>query len=103
MFIVLIHYEKPLEEIDRLMPEHVAFLEQCFRGGIFLTAGRRVPRDGGAILAVSPSREDLDEVMRHDPFVSEGAVRYEIIQFRTSLHHPALKPFADPRTRTVKV
>ena len=102
MFLILLTYEKPLDEVDRLMPEHVGFLEECYRAGVFLASGRRVPRNGGVILAVSPSRDDLDEVMRHDPFVREGIARYEIIEFRTSIHHPALARFADPRTRTAR-
>ena len=31
MFIVKLHYTKPLSEIDRLMNDHVRFLEECFR------------------------------------------------------------------------
>lgn len=102
MFVVLLKYEKPLPEIDRLMSEHVTFLEECFRAGVFLAAGRRVPREGGVILAVAPTREDLDEIMSHDPFVREGAATYEIVEFRASLHHEALKPFADRGTRTLR-
>ena len=89
-------------EIDRRMREHVAFLDECYRAGVFLASGRQVPRKGGVILAVSPSREDLETVMRHDPFVRDGLASFEIVEFRTSLHHPALAPFADPRTRAVR-
>jgi uncharacterized protein YciI len=102
MFLVLLTYERPLAEIDRKMNAHVAFLEECYRAGVFLASGRQVPRRGGVILAVAPSREDLERVMQQDPFVSEGLARYEIVEFRTSLHHPALARFADPRTRTVR-
>lgn len=102
MFVVLLTYEKPLSEVDRLMKEHVGFLEDCYRAGIFLACGRQVPRKGGVILAVSPSRKDLEEVMRHDPFVRDGVASYEIVEFRSSLHHPALAPFADSRTRAVQ-
>jgi uncharacterized protein YciI len=84
------------------MAEHVAFLEECFRAGVFLASGRQVPRRGGVILAVAPSREDLEAVIRHDPFVVHGLARYEIVEFRTSLHHPALARFADPGTRAVR-
>ncbi len=99
MFIVTLTYTKPLDEIDRMMRRHVRFLEECYRAGVFIASGRRVPRTGGVILAVSPSCEDLEEILDHDPFVSEGAATYEIMEFRTSLHHPALAPFADEGTR----
>jgi len=102
MFAIILTYEKPLTEIDRLMSAHVQFLEECFRSGLFLAAGRQVPRKGGVILSVGAGREQIEAVMDLDPFVRESAASYEIIEFNTSLHHPALEPFADPKTRTVR-
>ena len=101
MFIVSLHYTQPLAEIDRLMPKHVAFLEECFRAGVFVAAGRRVPRSGGIIIANLQSKDRLDEIMQLDPFVRESLATYEIVEFRTSLHHPAFAPFADDGTRPV--
>jgi uncharacterized protein YciI len=102
MFLVLLTYERPLDELDRRMAAHVAFLEEGYRAGLFLVSGRQVPRRGGVILAVAPSRADLEALMAHDPFVREGLARCEIVEFRTSLHHPALARFADPGTRAVR-
>ena len=102
MFVVILSYTKPLEEIDALMGDHVRFLEECYRGGVFVASGRQVPRTGGVILATTPKREDLEMIMEQDPFVREGAAEIEIIEFKTSLHHPALAPFADKGTRAVR-
>jgi uncharacterized protein YciI len=102
MFVVLLTYERPLAEIDRAMQAHVAFLEEGYRAGLFLACGRQVPRRGGVILAVAASREDLEAFVERDPFVLEGLASFEIVEFRTSLHHPALSRFADPRTRAVR-
>jgi len=102
MFLVLLTYERPLAEIDKKMRAHVAFLEKGYRAGVFLASGRQMPRAGGVILAVAPSREDLATLMEQDPFVSEGLARFEIVEFRTSLHHPALASFADAGTRAVR-
>ena len=101
MFVIKLTYRAPLAEIDRLMPEHVEFLRDCFRGGVFIAGGRQTPRAGGVILARASSREDLDEIMSHDPFVVEKAADYEIIEFRTSFHHPGFAGFADPGTQVV--
>jgi len=103
MFLVLLTYERPLAEIDRRMRAHVAFLEEQYRAGTFLASGRRVPRTGGVILAVADKREDLAAVMQCDPFVAEGLARCEIVEFKTSLHHPALARFSDPGTRAVRL
>jgi uncharacterized protein YciI len=101
MFVVLLTYQRPLREIDRRMPEHVAFLEEGYRAGLFAASGRQIPRKGGVILAVAPDRESLAALMELDPFVREGLATYEIVEFRTSLHHPSLKRFADEGTRAV--
>ena len=102
MFIVLLTYNRPLTEIDAAMKKHVAFLEECYRSGKFIASGRQVPRRGGVILAVTKSRDELETLMQRDPFVSEGLATFEIVEFLTSLHHPALSRFADPRTRAVR-
>ena len=102
MFLVLLTYQRPLAEIDRRMRAHVAFLEEGYRAGLFVASGRQVPRKGGVILAVSPSREGLEALMERDPFVSEGLASFEIVEFRTSLHHPALAGFADEGTRAIR-
>ena len=102
MFVIKLTYEVPLEEIDRLMPRHVRFLESCFEAGAFIAAGRQVPRTGGIILARASSKHEVDEIMKLDPFVLEGAASFEITEFRTSFHARAFAPFADPRTRALK-
>jgi uncharacterized protein YciI len=102
MFVVLLTYERPLAEIDRAMRAHVTFLEEGYRAGLFLASGRQVPRRGGVILAVAPSPEALESFMQRDPFVREKLATFEIVEFRSSLHHPALSRFADPKTRAVR-
>lgn len=102
MFVVLLTYKRPLAEIDATMKAHVAFLEEEYRAGRFIASGRQVPRQGGVILAVAASREELEGSMQRDPFVRDGLASFEIVEFRTSLHHPALSRFADPKTRAVR-
>ena len=102
MFVVVLTYTKPLAEIDALMDDHVAFLRRGYEAGVFLASGRQVPRCGGVILAMAPTRDELETRMQGDPFVREGAATIEILEFRTSLHHPVLAPFADARTRAVR-
>jgi uncharacterized protein YciI len=102
MYVVLLTYKRPLAEIDAAMHAHVAFLEEAFRADQFIAAGRQVPREGGVILAVGKSRDELENLMQRDPFIRDGLASFEIVEFRTSLHHPAFSRFADPRTRAVR-
>ena len=41
----------------------------------FLVSGRKIPRDGGIIVAVGSDRREIDAIMADDPFVSRGLSR----------------------------
>jgi len=93
MFVVLLTYEKPVGEIDRLMKEHVRFLQEQYDAGLFVASGRRVPRTGGVILARGTDKQSLEAIMARDPFVREGAARFEVIEFTPSQTRAGFKPF----------
>jgi uncharacterized protein YciI len=84
MFVLLLTYTKPLAEVDTLMREHVAWLEQQYDAGRFIVSGRRIPRTGGVILARGDDREEMEALAATDPFVSGGVATCEVIQFRAS-------------------
>ena len=81
MFIVSLHYVRPLEEVDRHLEAHVAYLKQQYAQGHFLASGRKVPRTGGVILARVGSREALQAVLEQDPFHQNQVAEYEVIEF----------------------
>jgi uncharacterized protein YciI len=66
------------------MAAHVRFLKKHYAAGHFLVSGRKIPRDGGIILAVGRSREEIETIVREDPFVDLGLADFRIIQFRAS-------------------
>lgn len=84
MFIVELTYHAELSEIDGAMRAHMTFLRKHYAEGRFVMSGRKVPRDGGIILALGESREELDNVMKQDPFCSRGLASFRIIEFRVS-------------------
>ncbi len=51
MFIVSLNYKRPLEEVDKLLDAHVAYLKQEYANGKFIASGRKNPRTGGVILS----------------------------------------------------
>ena len=85
MFIVLLTYQRPLAEIDRLMRAHVAWLKRHYASGLFIAFGRQVPRTGGVILARSGDEEALRASMAEDPFVVHGAATFELVEFTPSM------------------
>jgi len=84
MFVIELTYKAELVEIDAAMRPHMAFLKQHYAAGTFVVSGRKVPRDGGIILAVGDSREAIEAIMREDPFFSRGLAEFRVIEFRAS-------------------
>lgn len=91
MFILLLHYKKPLADVDAQLQAHKAYLAKHYATGSFLLSGRKEPRTGGVILADAPDRETLDAVIAEDPFVTTGVADYEIIAFEPSMFRDDLK------------
>lgn len=81
MFIINLTYIKPLEFIDQILNEHIEFLNKFFKQGIFLTSGRKSPRNGGVILAKAENKNELERIVKQDPFIIKEAATYEIIEF----------------------
>ncbi len=93
LFVVILLYVKPLEEIDRQMKAHVAFLRRRYASKHFIASGRQVPRTGGVILARAKDRAELEAIMEEDPFVSSGAANFAVVEFTPSMHAPEFEPF----------
>lgn len=88
MFVIELVYKADLAEIDAHMNAHVAFLNKHYGAGTFVMSGRKVPRDGGIILAAGTDRDQIEQIMREDPFVAQGLAEIRIVQFRASQRAP---------------
>ena len=84
MFVIELTYKADLTEIDAHMAAHVRFLKKYYASGHFLVSGRKIPRDGGIILAVGESRRRIEAIIQEDPFVTRGLADVRIIEFRAS-------------------
>jgi len=84
MFVIELIYKVDLAQIDAHMAAHVKFLKKYYAAGHFLVSGRKIPRDGGIILAVGTSRSQIEAIVQEDPFCSRGLADARIIEFRAS-------------------
>src|ERR671915_1968422 len=84
MFVIELTYKAGLDEIDAHMAAHVIFLKKYYASGNFLVSGRKIPRDGGIILAVGKSRRHIEAIVEEDPFYEHGLADFRIIEFRAS-------------------
>jgi uncharacterized protein YciI len=84
MFIIELMYKADLPRIDKHMAAHVRFLKKYYAAGNFLVSGRKIPRDGGIIVAVGESRERVEAIAAEDPFVAHGLADVRVIEFNAS-------------------
>ncbi|HEY4334595.1 MAG TPA: YciI family protein [Puia sp.] len=82
LFVISLHYLVPLEKIDAAMTKHMAFLDKYFASGVFMVAGRQVPRTGGVILARGKDRNALERIMKLDPFIRGKLATVDIVEFK---------------------
>lgn len=81
MFVFHSVYLKPLEEVDKHLDAHRAFLKTLYANGITICSGPKIPRTGGLIMLNAAGREEAIEIMKGDPYVIEGVAEYTLIEF----------------------
>lgn len=90
MFVIELVYKAELSEIDANMGAHMAYLRKYYAAGRFVASGRQVPRIGGIILALGEKKDDVETIVKEDPFVARGLADYRVIEFRMSQRAPNL-------------
>lgn len=91
MFIINLNYVVSLEELDTHMAAHVKYLQHYYKQNVFVASGRKVPRTGGIILAIANSIEEIEAIIREDPFIKNKVAEFTITEFLTSQYHLDLK------------
>lgn len=84
MFVIELTYKAALAEIDEHMKAHVAFLNRHYASGRFVVSGRKIPREGGIIIATGASKAEIEALVREDPFVARGLADFRVVEFRAS-------------------
>ncbi|HZB14286.1 MAG TPA: YciI family protein [Chryseolinea sp.] len=98
MFIINLNYIVPLEQLDAYMVDHVKFLRKYYKQDVFIASGRKVPRTGGIILALANSLEEINLIIKEDPFHKFKLAEFSIIEFQTSQYHPEMKKILTGKT-----
>ncbi|MGO0060646.1 YciI family protein [Brevibacillus fluminis] len=93
MFFVVLTYQKPIEEVEKHLEEHICFLDAQYAAKKFIFSGRRNPRVGGVILVNSTSREEVLRILQDDPFQKHEIAAYELIEFTPSKYDERFASF----------
>jgi uncharacterized protein YciI len=91
MFVILLSYIRPLEDVDAALPAHRAFLAEFYAKGFGIASGRQIGTTGGMIIANAPNRAVLEAELAQDPYKIQNLARYDIYEFEARTVHPALK------------
>ena len=95
MFLILLKYKKPLEEVEKYLDEHVQFLDKYYSQEKFIFSGRRNPRTGGVILVKVDSEAEARQIINEDPFHQNNIAEYEVIEFFPTKYDPRFSCFVD--------
>jgi uncharacterized protein YciI len=90
MFIIDINYIAPLEEVNKYMDTHAAYLKKYTEKDIFLVSGKKVPWTGGILIANAGSKEEVEKIIAEDPFHQNKVAEMTITEFLHARHNPAL-------------
>lgn len=80
MFIISLEYVKPIEEVEKYLEAHRAFLQAYFDKNQLVCIGRKNPRTGGVIIAYNMTRAEADELAAQDPFNIHGVASYNVTE-----------------------
>lgn len=85
MFIAILTYKKPIEEVDRFLQAHRDYLAEHYAAGDFIASGPQTPRIGGVIMIKADNREAVDSFIVQDPFNINGIADYQIVEFTPTM------------------
>jgi len=78
MHIVFLPFGPQRAQAGQWMAQHNQWIQDGIAEGVFLMAGSLDNAQGGAVLAVRLTREELAARLQQDPFVAHGVVVPEI-------------------------
>ncbi len=85
MFIAILTYKKPLEEVDRNLQAHRDYLAKHYAAGDFIASGPQIPRVGGVIMIKADNRAAVDSIIAQDPFNINDIADYQIVEFTLTM------------------
>lgn len=76
----MLNYIKPLEELDKYMKPHLEFLDKYYSMKKLVFTGKKNPRTGGVIVSNVETKEEINEIIKEDPFYIHNLAEYEIVE-----------------------
>jgi uncharacterized protein YciI len=93
IFIASLTYTVPIERIDAVLADHLAWLKAGHEAGHFIAWGPREPRDGGLIFVKAASRAEAEALLASDPFMLHALADLTITEWIPRMAFPGLEAF----------
>lgn len=93
MYIINVTYTKPIEEIDKHLVAHRAFLDKFYATGNLICSGPQNPRTGGIIVCTFPNADEVWKFIHQDPFYINGIADYSITEFMAVKYAKEIEKF----------
>ncbi|MEU3273444.1 YciI family protein [Saccharomonospora sp. NPDC006951] len=91
MYVVLLTYTAPRQELDYVLPDHVKWVEKQYDHSYFIASGRRDLHLGEVMITRPMTRGKLDAVLATDPLVLAHYAHYEVVEFSATRTCPELR------------
>lgn len=91
LFVISLNYKCSLSTIDQSLKEHRDFLSKQYEQGNFIASGPKKPRTGGVIIARASDKEDLQQLLKEDPFWQYDLAQYNICEFEPTTYNAAFE------------
>jgi uncharacterized protein YciI len=79
----------PKVEFDRYVPAHLDYVQDLIDRGHRATTGYWGERGGGMMLFEAASLAEAQAIVRADPLVQNGCVKYELHEWKVVLGEPS--------------
>lgn len=96
LFLIIITYIKPLNEIEALRTQHREYLKKGYESKNLLLSGPHKEYNnklGGIIIARFSSKQEAQAFIKNDPYNLNNVATYEIMEFEAVLFDEILKDY----------
>ena len=90
-FMIEVTYLVPKEQILTVRPEHRAYLQKGYAGGMLLMSGAQSSGKGGIVIARAASLAELEGFFKDDPYQIQKLVSYRFVEFEPAQWQECLK------------
>lgn len=91
MYLLNVSFTKPADEVAPHVASHSVWVKKYFDEGLFLMAGPKKSKLGGAILTKSIDKKLLMKILSEDSYIVEDVAEYQIIDLDCKLVAPGLE------------